>query len=252
MRFFLILSFFTLCLCVSAHSQDSKPTATPTPSESGSGQGNGIGTGAGESGKGIATIPPNSNPNAKIKPIRVLSKPRANYTEAARNNGVEGAVRVRVTFLASGQIGAVTPVSELPDGLTEEAIEAARQILFEPQTADGKPVQVTKTVEYSFSIIYKENDEVLKSNAEIVEMPMPENPVGELFKNSGGRVFLSLVLWKDGRVGILQVNSSLSNEFKEKAVEAAGKIKFKPAVNKNGKEVSQGKEIEYEFKPQSN
>lgn len=84
--------------------------------------------------------------------LRIVSKPRPGYTEAARTENVEGSVILRVTFLASGKIGEVTPVKPLPFGLTEKAIEAANEIKFEPAMNNGRPVSVTKQVEYSFSI----------------------------------------------------------------------------------------------------
>ncbi|HEV8159837.1 MAG TPA: energy transducer TonB [Pyrinomonadaceae bacterium] len=84
--------------------------------------------------------------------IQILSKPIAKYTDGARQNGTEGTVRLRVSFLASGQIGGIVPVSSLPDCLTEQAIAAARQIKFEPATRSGQPVSVTKLIEYNFTI----------------------------------------------------------------------------------------------------
>ena len=88
----------------------------------------------------------------ETKPLQIFSKPRPAYTDAARQNEVTGAVRLRVTFLASGQVGSVTPISGLSYGLTEQAIAAARNIKFEPAKENGKPVTVVKTVEYNFSI----------------------------------------------------------------------------------------------------
>lgn len=84
------------------------------------------------------------------KPLRILSKSTAQYTDEARRNGVSGTIKLRVTFLASGAIGDVTPISELPGGLTENAVAAAKNIKFEPATTDGTPVTVTKIIEYSF------------------------------------------------------------------------------------------------------
>lgn len=89
---------------------------------------------------------------SNLNPLQIVSKPRANYTDAARNNQTEGTVTLRVTFLANGEIGNVSMVKYLPDGLAEQAIEAAKQIKFEPATLNGKPVTVTKQVQYSFSL----------------------------------------------------------------------------------------------------
>lgn len=84
--------------------------------------------------------------------LKIISKERAEYTEQARQNNTEGSLVLRVTFLASGKIGSVSPISTLPDGLTEHAIIAARKIRFNPATKNGVPYTVTKPVQYSFSI----------------------------------------------------------------------------------------------------
>ena len=91
----------------------------------------------------------------KIGPLRIISKPTPQFTEEARNNGTTGLIRLRVTFLASGSIGDISPVNTLPDGLTESAIEAAKGIKFKPATKNDEPMTVTKLVEYSFATIQK-------------------------------------------------------------------------------------------------
>lgn len=90
--------------------------------------------------------------SSHLKPLQILAKPRANYTDAARTNQTQGTVTLRVTFLANGQIGNVGIVNYLPDGLTEQAIEAAKQIKFEPAMQNGKTIAVTKQVQYSFTL----------------------------------------------------------------------------------------------------
>jgi TonB family protein len=88
----------------------------------------------------------------KTGKLQIISKPMARFTDNARRNETEGSVRLRVVFTASGQIGNIIPVSGLPDGLTEQAIIAARQIKFEPATRNNKPITETKIVEYKFTI----------------------------------------------------------------------------------------------------
>ena len=85
-------------------------------------------------------------------PLRVTFQPKATYTDEARANDVQGGVRLKITLLASGEVGSIVPVTRLPYGLTEKAIEAARQIRFEPKTVNGVPVSVTVTREYTFTI----------------------------------------------------------------------------------------------------
>jgi TonB family protein len=85
-------------------------------------------------------------------PLAIQSKPQAKYTESARRENVEGAVKLRVEFLADGTIGEIEPIAELPNGLTEQALKAAEQIRFRPAAVDGMPVNSTKLIEYTFSI----------------------------------------------------------------------------------------------------
>ena len=114
----------------------------------GDGDGNGNGSGSGNAGSGAPPPPPTGITSA----MSIISKPRPGYTDAARQNGVQGTVRLRVTFLANGTIGSISPISGLPHGLTEQAIAAARQIKFEPKKVNGVAVAVTRQIEYSFSI----------------------------------------------------------------------------------------------------
>jgi TonB family protein len=84
--------------------------------------------------------------------VKIISKPSAKYTDAARQNQFSGTVRLRVTFTASGQIGSVSPVGSLPYGLTEQAIAAAKSIRFEPAKKDGVPITKTKQIDYAFTL----------------------------------------------------------------------------------------------------
>ena len=127
-------------------------TGTGSGIGSGNGNGRGNGNGNGEGDGDNIPKPPEKPKPPVVEPFRIISKPRANYTDVARQNQVTGVVRVRVVFLPSGAVGSVTPMNNLPYGLTDQAIAAAKQIKFEPQKSNGVPVPVTKVIEYSFSI----------------------------------------------------------------------------------------------------
>jgi TonB family protein len=234
----LFAMLFVSIFCVVSFAQE-----VPTKPLTGSGTGSGAGSGN-EISKPVV---PNSD---KVVPLRILSKPRASYTDAARENGVEGVVRLRVTFLPSGEIGVVSPVSGLPYGLTEQAVAAARSMKFEPAQKNGVPVGSNKVIEYSFSMYYKENDKNLEYKAEILEMPPAEHPPESNLQSVGGKVIALVALSSSGNAQIIETKTDLPKEFVQKTVEAVGKIKFKPAIHKNGNVVTQTKEIEYEFSKQ--
>ena len=86
-------------------------------------------------------------------------------TQAQKNNdketknAVEGAVKLKVVFLATGRIGDIVFISaktkdgkDFDDGLIKQATEAAKKIKFEPAKRNGKPITITKTVTYTFTI----------------------------------------------------------------------------------------------------
>lgn len=82
----------------------------------------------------------------------ILSKPAPSYTKEARKNGTSGVVRMRVLLNALGNVTDIQMLSALPDGLTESAIEAAKQIEFDPAMKDGHPVSQWITIEYNFNL----------------------------------------------------------------------------------------------------
>jgi tetratricopeptide (TPR) repeat protein len=83
---------------------------------------------------------------------KIISKPRAEYTETARRNMTTGTIRLAVEFGADGKIKEVFPFQTLPDGLTQNCVEAAWKIRFEPGKKDGKPYSTIAIVTYDFMI----------------------------------------------------------------------------------------------------
>ncbi|MBX3243145.1 MAG: TonB family protein [Acidobacteria bacterium] len=125
---------------------------TGTGSGTGSGYGDGVGDGEG-SGRGPGSGgPPPIAARGPSTDLKILFNPKPGYTDEARKNSVQGTVTLRVTFLASGQIGQITVVRGLPNGLTEKAIASARSIRFEPRKDGGVPKSVVKSIQYGFTI----------------------------------------------------------------------------------------------------
>ena len=83
---------------------------------------------------------------------RLLLKPEPQYTEEARRNQIEGTVVLRVVFASSGEVVQIRAVRQLPFGLTERAIAAARQIKFAPAMKSGHAVSVHMQLEYNFNL----------------------------------------------------------------------------------------------------
>jgi TonB family protein len=83
---------------------------------------------------------------------RVLEKPEPQYTESARKNQITGTVVLRAVFSSSGSVTNISTIRGLPDGLTERAISAAKQIRFVPAQKDGHPVSMWMQLEYNFNL----------------------------------------------------------------------------------------------------
>ena len=84
--------------------------------------------------------------------IRLLTKPEPIYTEDARKKRVEGTVVLRAIFSKTGRVENIRIVSGLPDGLTDRALQAAKQIRFIPAMKDGKYVSIWMQLEYNFNL----------------------------------------------------------------------------------------------------
>ncbi|MBC7930980.1 MAG: energy transducer TonB, partial [Rubrivivax sp.] len=124
----------------------------------GVGPGRGSNTGGGDRNVGGRdpgdTRPPDYTrplrPNEVTKRAIILSKPQPAYTEEARKNQVSGVVRLRAVLSSSGTVTNISVVKGLPDGLTERAIAAARQIKFRTAQKDGRAVSQYLVIEYNF------------------------------------------------------------------------------------------------------
>jgi len=115
----------------------------------------GLGSGDGDGNKNSQGVDELNGVKQKVGPtagIKIIYFPRPGYTESARNALVAGDVTLEVTFLASGEVGEISVVSGLPNGLTETAIDAAKRIRFQPAQRNGVPYAVTKQIRYTFTL----------------------------------------------------------------------------------------------------
>ena len=91
-----------------------------------------------------------NEPVENFKPLIIFELPVASFPNEIREKGTFGVVSLKVRFLAGGSIGKIFVVQGLPDGLTEEAINAAKRIRFLPARQNGRMVNSVETVEYHF------------------------------------------------------------------------------------------------------
>lgn len=82
----------------------------------------------------------------------VVWKSEPLYTDDARTHQVTGTVVLEAVFGANGYMKNITVTKGLEHGLTQSAIDAARNIRFFPAEKDGKPVSQRTMLEYSFNL----------------------------------------------------------------------------------------------------
>lgn len=121
----------------------------------GSGQGTGLGqgdgTGVGEgSGGGYGGGP--FRPGSGVEPPRLLREVRADYTDEARRNNIEGEVELEIVVRRDGTVGDVKVVRGLRGGLNDRAVQAVRQWRFAPGRMKGVPVDVVVEVGVEFRL----------------------------------------------------------------------------------------------------
>lgn len=91
--------------------------------------------------------------NEPDSPLVILFKPKARYPRS--ETGIvclQGTVTLRVQFRFDGTIGKISTIKGLPYGATENAIEAAGQIQFLPETKDGYYITTSRPVSFTFNI----------------------------------------------------------------------------------------------------
>jgi TonB family protein len=233
-----------------------KHVATPTPPAGGFGTGSGTGLsgnyGSGDRGGGGPGSPGTTDYTRPFRQSEVTRKalitfkPEPGFTEDARKNGVEGVVRLRAVLNASGGVTNISVVKGLPDGLTEKAIAAARQIRFTPAQKDGRAVSQYVVLEYNFVAFFDEGE--VDERAIILEKPDALYTEEARRNNVRGKVVLKVTLTSFGGVAVDSVEAGLPHGLTEKAVEAAQRIKFEPA-RRGGRHVSQSTTVEYQFTP---
>jgi TonB family protein len=89
---------------------------------------------------------------AGLSDLKLLSQPVLEWTSQARDNRIEGMVTLGAVFAADGQVKAVYVIKGLGVGMDQKAVDAAKQIKFEPATKDGKPVSVLTTIRIAYKL----------------------------------------------------------------------------------------------------
>lgn len=83
---------------------------------------------------------------------RAIDLVRPQYTEEARKARTQGQVKLALEIDEKGSVVSISRLSVLENGLTEQAIEAARRSTFKPALRDGKPARGTGILTFNFKL----------------------------------------------------------------------------------------------------
>jgi len=82
----------------------------------------------------------------------VISEPRPQYTEEARQLKIQGEVTLQVKFGANGKVEVLKIVAGLGHGLDEQAERVAQQIRFKPAARNGQPTDQITLIHILFQL----------------------------------------------------------------------------------------------------
>ncbi len=92
----------------------------------------------------------------EITPARIVEKKRVEYTDTARELGIEGTVVLTVLVRRDGTIGGISVSESLEESLDRRAMNAVRKWKFEPASRDGTAVNVVVEIEIEFKLPRKQ------------------------------------------------------------------------------------------------
>ncbi len=116
-------------------------------------------------------------------PLKITYQPTPEMPQDSGTLCAQGSIILRVEFLENGTIGNISPVSGLPYRLTENAVEAAKKIKFEPAIKNSLPIKTTKTIAYTFQNGWK---------PKIITDEKAETIVKTAFQKLGGDRYLQI------------------------------------------------------------
>ena len=97
---------------------------------------------------------PQERPRDGVVLPRVVKSVNPEYTAAAKEQRIQGIVRLDVDVKDDGSVGDVAVAQSLDTmyGLDSEAVKAAKQWRFSPATKDGKPIAFRIQLEMNFAL----------------------------------------------------------------------------------------------------
>jgi len=204
------------------------------------------------------------------KTPELISKLNPEYPKLAKLAGIEGTVYLKLLIDEKGNVAKAKVEQGVKDMIDESALKAAKTAKFSPAILKDKPIKVWVVLPIAFKLALDKKEPPVVSPGvkalsnisdedpdpgkfievekmpELIESVKPEYP--EIAKRAGitGKVFVKVLIDKEGLPKKAMVIKSESELFNQSAVNAAMKSKFTPAMN-DGKPLAVWIVLPYKF-----
>jgi TonB family protein len=197
--------------------------------------------------------------------LEVLRMEKVHYPEAAKRNGIQGQVTLRVNVSETGAVEKVEPLSGHPL-LIPSALASVRKWRYKPFVRSGRPVKVSTLLPLDFAFSENVQDMLLDANpltatdtspsqsiklapglvtARLVHKVAPVYPSSARANHMEGTVVLQATISRKGRIRALHILSG-PREFMESALGAVQQWRYRPYIV-NGEAVEVMTEIDVTF-----
>ncbi|PKL82545.1 MAG: hypothetical protein CVV24_09565 [Ignavibacteriae bacterium HGW-Ignavibacteriae-3] len=195
----------------------------------------------------------------------LISKLSPEYPELAKLAGIEGTVYLKLLIDEKGNVAKAKVEQGVKDMLDNSALAAAKKAKFSPAMIKDKPVKVWVVLPIAFKLSVEKTESTgtnttntdneepdinafiqYEKTPELVKAETPAYP--EIAKKAGieGKVFVKVLVDKEGSPKKAIVIKSESQLFNQSAVDAALKSEFTPAMQ-GGKAIAVWIVLPYKF-----
>ncbi|MFA7227777.1 MAG: energy transducer TonB [Melioribacteraceae bacterium] len=188
----------------------------------------------------------------------LISKLMPEYPKLAKLAGIEGTVYVKILVDENGDIEEARVEKGVKDILDEAALKAAKNAKFSPALLKEKPVKIWVVLPIAFKLSVdkkdasadtkhdSENNVEYEKGPEMIESAKPVYPEEAKAKGLTGKVFVKILVGKDGVPKKADIVKSENDIFNQSAIDAAMKSKFTPAMQ-GGKPLAVWIVLPYKF-----
>ncbi len=181
------------------------------------------------------------------KAPELVSKLNPEYPKLAKLAGIEGTVYLKLLIDEKGNVAKAKVEQGVKDMIDESALKAAKKAKFSPAMLKDKPIRVWVVLPIAFKLALDKKESPSNISDEdpdpsvrvqyekgpkMIEGAKPVYPDEAKKNNITGKVFVKVLIDKEGVPKKAMVIKSESQLFNQSAVDAAMKSKFSPAMDK--------------------